>query len=77
MEKHQRFSVWYVILGVWGVLIIHNLLFSAIAIETIPYSDCLNLLQEDKKELLKKCAALLLEKETLDGDELRALIEAA
>ena len=65
MEKHQRFSVWYVILGVWGVLIIHNLLFSAIAIETIPYSDCLNLLQEDKKELLKKCAPCCLKRRPL------------
>ena len=27
MEKHQKFSMWYVLLGVWVVLIIQNMLF--------------------------------------------------
>jgi cell division protease FtsH len=31
----------------------------------------------DKKDLLEKCAAILLEKETLDGEELKKIIEAS
>jgi cell division protease FtsH len=48
MEKHHKFSIWYVILGIWAVLIVHNLLVSAFAIKTIPYSEFLNLLKEGK-----------------------------
>ena len=48
MEKHHKFSIWYILLGVWAVLIVHNLLVSAFAIKTIPYSEFLNLLKENK-----------------------------
>ena len=37
MEKHQKFSMWYVLLGVWVVLIIQNMLFSALSVQVIPY----------------------------------------
>ena len=46
MQKHHKFSIWYVLLGIWAVLIVHNLLVSAFAIKTIPYSEFLNLLKE-------------------------------
>ncbi len=48
MEKHHKFSVWYVLLGIWVVLIIHNLLFSALSIRTISYSEFLNALKEGR-----------------------------
>ncbi len=48
MEKHQKFSVWYVLLGVWVVLIIQNLLFSALSVRTIPYSEFLSALEEKR-----------------------------
>lgn len=48
MQKHHKFSIWYIILGIWGVLILQNLLFSAFAIKTIAYSEFLKLLNEDK-----------------------------
>jgi cell division protease FtsH len=48
MEKHHKFSFWYILVGVWGVLILHNLLFSAFAVKTIPYSEFLDLLKERK-----------------------------
>ncbi len=48
MEKHQKFSLWYVILGIWGVLLLQNLIFSAMAVKTIPYSQFLKLLEEGK-----------------------------
>ena len=48
MEKHHKVSIWYVVLGIWIVLIVHNLLVSAFAIKTIPYSEFLKLLKENK-----------------------------
>ncbi len=48
MEKHHKFSLWYIILGIWVVLLVHNLIFSAIAIKTIPYSEFLKLLEAGK-----------------------------
>jgi len=48
MQKHHKFSIWYVILGIWGVIIIQNLLVSAFAIKVIPYSEFLNLLKENR-----------------------------
>jgi cell division protease FtsH len=48
MEKRQKFSIWYVLLGFWLVLILHNLLFSALAIKTIPYSEFLTALKENR-----------------------------
>lgn len=48
MEKHHKFSIWYVVLAIWGVLIIHDIFVSAFAVQTIPYSQFLKLLKEDK-----------------------------
>ena len=45
MEKHHQFSLWYVVLGIWVVLIIHNILYSMFSIETIPYSEFLQLVK--------------------------------
>jgi cell division protease FtsH len=48
MEKHHKFSIWYVILGIWVVLLLQNYLSSMFSIETIPYSRFLTLLEENK-----------------------------
>jgi cell division protease FtsH len=48
MEKQHKFSIWYVLLGIWFVLIIQNYLVSVFAIKTIPYSEFLKLLKENK-----------------------------
>jgi cell division protease FtsH len=48
MQKHYKFSLWYLILGIWGVLLLQNLIFSAVAVKTIPYSQFLKLLEEGK-----------------------------
>jgi len=48
MEKQHKFSIWYVLLGIWFVLILQNYMVSALAIKTIPYSEFLNLLKQDK-----------------------------
>jgi cell division protease FtsH len=48
MEKHHRFSIWYVLLGVWVVLIVQSYLSSMFAHQVIPYSQFLSLLKEGK-----------------------------
>ena len=48
MEKQHKFSIWYVLLGIWVVLLIQNYLGSALAIKTIPYSEFLNLVKENR-----------------------------
>ena len=48
MEKQHKFSIWYVVLGIWAVFIIQNYLAAAFAIKTIPYSQFLKLLKEQK-----------------------------
>ena len=112
MERKQKFSIWYVLLGIWFVLIIQNYIVSAFAIKTIPYSEFLKLLKENKvaevaiganqiqgklkeggvreiihqqytraleilqqkRKILNKGAGLLLEKEKIEGTELKALM---
>ena len=40
--------MWYVLLGVWVVLIIQNMLFSALSVQVIPYSEFLKALNENR-----------------------------
>ena len=48
MEKHHKFSIWYILLGIWGILILHNLIFSALATRVIPYSKFLDYVKGGK-----------------------------
>ena len=48
MEKHHKFSIWYLLIGIWVVLLIQEFLGSAFAIQTIPYSQFLKLLKENR-----------------------------
>ena len=48
MEKQHKFSIWYIVFGVWVVLIIHNMIFSVMSVKTIPYSEFLTLVKEGK-----------------------------
>jgi cell division protease FtsH len=48
MEKHHRFSIWYVLLGFWVVLIVQSYIASMFAHQVIPYSQFLSLLKEGK-----------------------------
>ena len=48
MKKQHKFSIWYVILGIWGVLILHNLIASALVVKTIPYSEFNKLVNEGR-----------------------------
>ena len=46
MEKRQKFSIWYLLLGVWLVLLLQNYITAMFEIKTIPYSEFLKLLKE-------------------------------
>ncbi|MBW2082495.1 MAG: ATP-dependent zinc metalloprotease FtsH [Deltaproteobacteria bacterium] len=48
MEKHHRFSIWYLLIGIWIVLLLQHSIVSMLAIRTIPYSEFLKLLKEGK-----------------------------
>ncbi|MFZ7127343.1 MAG: ATP-dependent zinc metalloprotease FtsH [Desulfobacterales bacterium] len=48
MQKQHKFSIWYLLIAIWGVLLLQNLLFSVFAVETIPYSRFLELLGEGR-----------------------------
>jgi cell division protease FtsH len=48
MEKRQKVSIWYVLLGIWIVLILQNFITTMFAIKTVPYSEFYKLLKEKK-----------------------------
>ena len=48
MEKHHKFSIWYVFLAIWAVLLFHNALASYFSVKAIPYSEFLQLLKDNK-----------------------------
>jgi len=48
MEKHHKFSIWYVLLAVWVVLILHNLIVQMFAVEHVPYSEFMRALSEGR-----------------------------
>ncbi len=48
MKKQHKFSVWYVLIGIWAVLLIQSYIASMFAVQTIPYSQFLNFLKAGK-----------------------------
>lgn len=48
MEKHHKFSIWYVLIAIWIVLILHNLMVQIFAVERIPYSEFIRALHDGK-----------------------------
>jgi len=36
MEQKTKFSIWYVVFAMWGVLIVHNYLSSQFAPQIVP-----------------------------------------
>jgi cell division protease FtsH len=48
LEKQHKFSVFYILIGVWVVLIIQSYIASMFAVKTIPYSQFMTLLKAGK-----------------------------
>jgi len=61
MKKQHKFSIWYALLAIWGVLILHNLLVSLFAVKAIPYSEFMKLVKE------KKVAEVAISDNTIQG----------
>ncbi len=67
MQKHYKFSLWYVILGIWVVLIVQNYIASMYAAQIIPYSQFLNLLKAGKVTEIAVSANQIQGKMRVDG----------
>jgi cell division protease FtsH len=48
MEKQHKFSIWYVLIGIWIVFLVQGYISSILAVKTIPYSQFLDLLKDGK-----------------------------
>ncbi|HPC47924.1 MAG TPA: ATP-dependent metallopeptidase FtsH/Yme1/Tma family protein, partial [Deltaproteobacteria bacterium] len=48
MEKHHKFSIWYVLIGIWVVLLAQNYIAHVMAVKIIPYSQFMTLLKEGR-----------------------------
>ena len=48
MEKEHKFSIWYVLIGIWMVFIVQSYIASMFALKTIPYSQFMSLLKQGK-----------------------------
>ncbi len=68
MQKHYKFSFWYVLLGIWVVLIIQSYIASMFAVQVIPYSQFLNLLKAGKVSEIAVTANRIQGKMKADGD---------
>jgi cell division protease FtsH len=68
MEKHHKFSMWYVLLGVWVVLIVQNMLFSAFSVKNVPYSEFLQALNENRVTEVAITANIIQGRMKMAGD---------
>jgi cell division protease FtsH len=67
MEKQHKFSLWYVVLGIWVVLIVQNYIASMYAAQIIPYSQFLSLLKTGKVTEIAISANQIQGKMKVDG----------
>jgi len=68
MEKKHKFSLWYVLIGMWIVLIAQSYIASMFAVQTIPYSQFLTLLKTGKIVEVAITANKIQGKMKVDGD---------
>jgi hypothetical protein len=69
MEKRQKFSIWYVFVGIWAVLLIHSYIASMLASQMIPYSQFLDLLKNGKIAEVSVTANQIEGKMKVDGGQ--------
>lgn len=48
MEKKHTFSIWYVLVGIWVVLLVQSYISSMLAVKTIPYSQFMDAMKQGK-----------------------------
>ena len=71
MEKQQKFSIWYVLLGIWIVLLLQQSVFSLFAVKVIPYSQFLEALKANNvKEVAISAKRIQGKMKAEDGKEM-------
>ncbi|MGD9610736.1 MAG: ATP-dependent zinc metalloprotease FtsH [Desulfovibrionaceae bacterium] len=68
MEKHHRFSLWYVLIAIWGVLLLNNFIVTNYGPKNLPYSEFLAKLQADQIEEVSITGDLISGKMKLKED---------
>ncbi len=48
MEKKHKFNIYYILMAVWGVLILQNLIFGQFRPKVIPYSEFIDAVMKDR-----------------------------
>jgi cell division protease FtsH len=48
MEKQHKYSIWYVLIAIWIVLILHNVIVQMFAVERLAYSEFVKALNEGR-----------------------------
>ncbi|HSO66905.1 MAG TPA: ATP-dependent metallopeptidase FtsH/Yme1/Tma family protein, partial [Desulfatirhabdiaceae bacterium] len=69
MEKQHKFSIGYILLAIWGVLILQNLMVSTMSIKIIPYSEFINQLKDNKITEIAITANQIQGKRIISGGE--------
>ncbi len=65
MQKHHRFSLWYILIAIWGVLLLNNFIVTTYGPKNLPYS-----------EFLKKLHAGEIEEVSITGDVIAGTMKA-
>lgn len=71
MEKHHKFSVWYILIGIWAVLIIHNIIYQALATRIIPYSKFLEYVAQNNVSEVAITSNQIVGKLKNEADDMR------
>ena len=48
MEKHHKFNIYYLVLAIFGVLVLQDLIFSQFRPQVVPYSEFIRALDQDR-----------------------------
>ena len=68
MNKKISFSIWYVILAVWAVILVHDFIHALQKIEELPYSEFKTLVANGKVGEVSVSSHALTGKLKPDGD---------
>lgn len=69
MNKKVSFSIWYVILAIWAVILVHDLILALQKIEELPYSEFKTLVAEGKVAEVAVSSQTLTGKLKPEGEE--------
>jgi len=71
MEKQHKFSIWYILVGIWIVLLMQNYIAHMFVVKTIAYSQFLDLLKDGKVKEIAVSANQIQGKMIDEGGEVK------